>query len=306
MTAEPTLQRIAARAAELGGGMQIRRALPTAARRLIGAWCFLDHFGPADIAASRGLRVGPHPHIGLQTVTWLLDGEVLHRDSLGNLQLIRPGQLNLMTSGLGIAHSEESPEPHPASLHGLQLWIALPDAVRRMSPAFHHYPSLPSLQRDGITMTLVVGEAFGERSPATVHSQLLGLDLLLAAGARCQLPLRGDFEYGLVVTQGTLTLGGETLHPGTLLYLGGGRDSLAVHAERTTHAFLIGGLPLGEPVLMWWNFVARSRAEIEQATDDWNRGALYLGTVAGYDGPRLSAPVPPWQSAGPDAVVTYP
>lgn len=306
MSGAPAMQRIAAREAELGGGMQIRRALPAASRRLIGAWCFLDHFGPADIAGTRGLRVGPHPHIGLQTVTWLLDGEVLHRDSLGNVQLIRPGQLNLMTSGVGIAHSEESPEPHPAHLHGLQLWIALPDAVRGMAPAFHHYPSLPAVQRDGITMTLVVGEAFGERSPAEVHSELLGLDLLVAAGADCRLPLREEFEYGVVVTQGTLNIGGETLQPGTLLYLGAGRRSLDLHAAQAAHAFLIGGLPLPEPVLMWWNFVARSRAEIEQVTRDWNQEARYLGAVSGYDGPRLSAPPPPWQPAGPDGVVTYP
>lgn len=278
--------------------MRIRRALPARERRLIGAWCFLDHIGPTDIGGTRGLRVGPHPHIGLQTVTWLIQGEVLHRDSLGSLQSIRPGQLNLMTSGRGISHSEESPAAAPGTIHGLQLWIALPDAAMNMAPAFDHYPTLPTVARDGVSVTVLAGEALGERSPAAVHSPLVGLDLLLSPQSSTQLPLNPRFEYGALVMEGSLTACGEELVPGTLLYLGCGRERLPLSSDTGARAALLGGQPFGEPVLMWWNFVARTQAQILQATRDWNARADYLGDVKGYDGERLVAPMPPWASAG--------
>jgi hypothetical protein len=300
--ATPVTQRIAARTTELGEGLQIRRALPARERRLIGAWCFLDHFGPVNLAGTRGLRVGPHPHIGLQTVTWLIEGEVLHRDSLGSVQLIKPGQLNLMTSGRGISHSEESPSAGPPRIHGLQLWIALPEAARAMAPAFDHYPSLPTVARNGVSATVLAGEALGERSPAAVHSPLVGLDLLMEPGSSAQLRLRPDFEYGALVMQGALTAGGEHLEPGTLLYLGRGREELPLLSAVGARAVLLGGEPLGETVLMWWNFVARTKTELLQASHDWNAGAAYLGEVQGYDGARLTAPLPPWAAGGPDAV----
>lgn len=176
MSTEPafTSRLILARAAEVGG-LMLRRALPSRERRLIGAWCFLDHAGPADISQTAGMREGPHPHTGLQTFTWMIEGEILHRDSLGHEQLIRPGQVNLMTAGRGIVHSEESLPEHPPRLQAAQLWIALPDAQRHCEPAFEHYPNLPVLERDGFRMTLLVGEALGQRSPVRVYTPLFGM-----------------------------------------------------------------------------------------------------------------------------------
>lgn len=290
--------RIPASAAVLGDGMQIRRALPTHRRRLIGAWCFLDHFGPADVAGSRGMRVGPHPHLGLQTVTWLLRGKVLHRDSLGSLQRIEPGALNLMTAGRGISHSEESPEPHGPQIHGVQFWIALPESTRQGPPTFKHYPRVPVLQRDGMRISVLAGELLGERSPAQVHTPLMGACLEAPAGARTTLPLRPDFEYGAIVTHGEARVGDEPLAPGDLLYLGAGATELTLATGSTdTGIVLVGGEPFGEEALMWWNFVARTKAELTTASREWNAGAEHFGEVRGYDGPRLVAPMPPWASA---------
>lgn len=287
-------QRIEASAAMLGEGMPIRRALPTKQRRLVGAWCFLDHFGPHDVSHGRGMRVGPHPHIGLQTVTWLLNGEILHRDSLGNEKLIRPGQLNLMTSGRGISHSEESPQPRAPEIHGLQFWIALPESARHMPPGFDHYPELPQSQSDGLHITVFAGEMLGLKSPARVHTRLVGADLALTRGADVALPLAADFEHALLVTQGSIEADGETLTPGTLLYLPCGRDSLRLRSDNAARLALVGGVPFSESALMWWNFVGRSQQELTQACRDWNAGADYFGKVRGYDGAALVAPLPPW------------
>ena len=298
---EPVVQRLAAHEATLGEGMLIRRALPHRQRRLVGAWCFLDHFGPVDVAHGDGLRVGPHPHIGLQTFTWPLEGEILHRDSLGYVQTIRPGQVNLMTAGRGISHSEESPQPHPERLHGLQLWIALPDSQRFCEPAFEHYSELPVLDHDGFHITVLVGECLGKRAPTRVHSPLLALDVRAPATARVGLPLRKDFEYAVLVAEGAIQVAedGEPLRPGTLLYVGGGRRELAVQAAAGSRFLLIGGEPLREDVQIWWNFVARTHEEITQATVDWNAGRGGFGEVEGYPGERLEAPLPPWAQSQP-------
>jgi redox-sensitive bicupin YhaK (pirin superfamily) len=278
----------------LGEGMRIRRALPSRHKRMVGAWCFLDHFGPLDATQGRGLRVGPHPHTGLQTFTWPMAGEIFHRDSLGSEQLIRPGAVNLMTAGRGISHSEESPDERSPLLHGAQLWIALPDTVRHIEPAFEHYPSVPSLTRDGFRLTVMCGEALGERSPVRVHTPMLGLELLSQGDARSTLPLRTDFEHAVLVLEGALAVDGETLEPGTLLVLPPGRDRIAVQATAASRALLIGGEPFPEEILMWWNFIGREKDEITQYVRDWNAGADYLGQVRGYDGARLTAPLPPW------------
>ena len=288
---QPVSQRVTTRDAVLGAGMTIRRALPSRQRRMVGAWCFLDHFGPVDVSRGDGLRVGPHPHIGLQTVTWPLQGEILHRDSLGCTQLIRPGQLNIMTAGCGIVHSEESPVERTSGLHGAQLWIALPDAHRRCQPAFDHHPQLPVVRRDGFVITLLAGEALGERSPARIYSPLVGLDLAASGAAVTTLPLQPVFEYGLLVLEGKVSVEKEPLEIGTFLYLGCGRTALALQAT-AAHALLIGGAPFGEEVLLWWNFVARSKAEINAARSDWENNRF--GNVAGYPGPRLAAPPLPW------------
>ena len=290
---QPVNQRIATRDAVLGAGMTIRRALPSRQRRMIGAWCFLDHFGPVDVSIGEGLRVGPHPHIGLQTVTWPLEGEIVHRDSLGYAQPIRPGQLNLMTAGRGISHSEESPGERPPGLHGAQLWIALPDADRHREPAFDHYAELPVLQREGMAITVLLGEAFGERSPGRVFSPLVGLDLIAPGKAAMMVPLQAEFEYGALVLEGSVLLEGEPLAIGTFLYLGCGRTTLQLRTSAAARVLLIGGEPFGEEVLLWWNFVARTRAEIEAARADWEAGRGF-GEVRGYPGARLAAPQLPW------------
>ncbi len=287
-------QRIAGKATILGVGMTIVRTLPTARRRTIGAWCFLDHIGPVDLGTSHGMRVGPHPHIGLQTVTWLIEGEILHRDSLGSLQLIRPGQLNLMTAGRGISHSEESPPEHPPGMHGVQFWIATPDADRHGEPAFAHHPELPVFDHDGLQVTVLLGEQQGRKSPGRIFSPLLGLELLADAAVQTGLPLRADFEYGIQVLEGSLTVGEEVLEPGTLLYMEPGSELLALQADAGFRAILIGGEPLQEQVLMWWNFVARTQSELTTACKDWNAGAQYFGEVVGYPGDRLESPMPPW------------
>ncbi|AXQ31675.1 pirin family protein [Solimonas sp. K1W22B-7] len=274
--------------------MRIARALPTRQRRLVGAWCFLDHFGPADVSSGRGMRVGPHPHIGLQTVTWLLEGEILHRDSLGSLCPIRPGQLNLMTSGRGISHSEESPVPRPAGMHGAQFWIALPESRRHGNPAFAHHPQLPQARHEGFAVTVLAGTALGERSPAEIHTPLVGMELRSSDAAQTQFPLDPGFEYAALVLQGSVTVEEETMLPGTLLYLGQGRDRLRLRCDAAAVMLLIGGEPMHEAPMLWWNFVGRTKEELTQACRDWNAEAEYFGKVVGYDGARLVAPLPPW------------
>ena len=293
-SATPVTQRIDASATVLGEGMRIFRAMPSRQRRMIGAWCFLDHFGPLDVIAGRGLRVGPHPHIGLQTVTWPLQGEILHRDSLGFVQLIKPGQLNLMTAGRGISHSEESPEERSTQLHGAQLWIAQPDAARKGEPAFAHHAELPVIHRNGLQITVLLGEALGQCSPGRIFTPLVGMEVRTADAVQSRLPLNPSFEYGALVLSGAATVENETLEPGTLLYLGCGRENIEIRSTGPATLLLIGGEPLREPLLMWWNFVAREKSEITQACRDWNKAADYMGHVQGYNGARLTAPMPPW------------
>ncbi|MBM2620179.1 pirin family protein [Actinoplanes sp. LDG1-06] len=241
----------------LGGprGFAVTRTLPNRGRRMVGAWCFLDAYGPHDLATSEGMRVGPHPHTGLQTVTWLLAGEVLHRDSLGSLQLIRPGQLNLMTAGRGISHSEETPADHTPILHGVQLWVALPHAARDMPPVFAHHADLPVVTEAGLTATVLMGSFAGATSPAQCHTPLVGAELSLASGAESTLSLRPTFEYAFLALDGAPTVDGTTLKPGPLLYLGAGRDSVRVATSSPARLLLLGGEPFEERIVMWWNFV---------------------------------------------------
>jgi quercetin 2,3-dioxygenase len=238
------------------------------------------------------MRVGPHPHIGLQTVSWLVAGEVLHRDSLGSLQEIRPGQLNLMTSGRGIAHSEETPAVHSGVLHGVQLWVALPGPDRDVAPAFDHHGDLPVLSDGGLTATVLMGSMAGAVSPARCYTPLVGAELALAAGADARLPLRPDFEYAVLALDGAATVAGTTLKPGPLLYLGEGRTSLAVAAASEARLLLLGGEPFAERLVMWWNCVARDHDEIVAARAGWAAGSGF-GEVHGYDGPAMPAPALP-------------
>jgi quercetin 2,3-dioxygenase len=285
----PVLERIETRATEIGGGLMIRRALPNRRRRTIGAWCFLDHAGPLDYPAGAGLHVGPHPHIGLQTFTWMIEGEVVHRDSLGSEQVITPGQVNLMTAGGGISHSEDSAPGPGGRLHAAQLWIALPDAQRQRAPAFQNYPRLPLLERGGFNAQILAGSALGETSPVEVYTPLIAVDLAAAGAARLDLPLTAAFEHAALVLAGAATVEGEALTPGTLLYLGTRRERLAVACAGAARVLLVGGAPFGENVLLWWNFVARRVEEMEEATRAWNHGERF-GEVHGSPSPRLIAP----------------
>jgi redox-sensitive bicupin YhaK (pirin superfamily) len=276
----------------LGRYTTVRRLLPQRARRMVGAWCFVDQFGPDDVAGRPGMQVPPHPHTGLQTVSWLVEGEILHRDSLGCRQSIVPGQVNLMTAGRGIAHSEESPPRHPPLMHGLQLWIALPGHARHGEPRFDHHATVPVTEDGGVRTTVVVGSVGSARSPAVVHSPLVGAELLVAAGGTGPVPLEPGFEYGVLSLAGTAEVDGAELAPGSLLYLDRGRTGLRLRSTRGARLFLIGGEPFDEPLVMWWNFVARSHSEIAEARADWAAGRRF-GTVTGYAGDPLPAPAMP-------------
>ena len=282
-------ERLEAHRAVIGDGFEIRRAIPNRHRRMVGAWCFLDHAGPVDYAPGQGLNIGPHPHIGLQTFTWMIEGEVLHRDSLGCEQLIHPGQVNLMTAGKGISHSEESPTGRAGRFHSTQLWIALPDAERNREPDFHHYPDLPIIDRGGCRITVLAGSGDGERSPAKVYTPIVGLDLSTRGRAQMTMPLDSSFEHAALTLEGAPSLNGEVLEPGTLLYLGTGRASLELVSSAASRTLLIGGAPFGEEILLWWNFVARTPAEMETATRDWIEGQRF-GKVHGARGKPLVAP----------------
>ena len=274
------------------GDMTVRRLLPLRLRRSVGAWCFVDHYGPMSVDGVTGMRVPPHPHIGLQTVTWLISGNVLHRDSLGSEQMIRPGQLNLMTAGRGIAHSEESPAEHDPSLHGVQLWVALPDASRHTEPAFAHHAELPAAGIGGFEVTVFAGSLGGARSPARMFSEIVGAELAAHRDASASIPLAASHEHVIFVATGSArvdrTPDATVLRPGQLLYLDAGLEQVGVSAAAGTRLFLLGGVPLGEPLVMWWNLVARTPGEIEAAVADWRQGPF--GTVAGYHGEPLPAP----------------
>ena len=285
----PVMERIATRKAEVGE-LVIHRALPSRQRRMIGAWCFLDHAGPIVFGPGDGLRVGPHPHIGLQTFTWMIEGEVMHRDSLGSEQVIRPGQVNLMTAAHGISHAEDSVTPEGGKLHAAQLWIALPEAQRHGKPAFRNYPDLPVTAQGEFRITVLVGTAFGESSPVEVYSPLIGLDLTADRAAQVSLPLDAGFEHAVLVLSGEARVEGETLEADTLLYLGTGRSQLDVQCSGPARLLVIGGAPFGEDILVWWNFVARNQAEIEVAARDWNNGDQRFGKVTGSPSPQLPAP----------------
>jgi redox-sensitive bicupin YhaK (pirin superfamily) len=297
--AGPTVEVVSSRTASVGG-LEVRRALPRRQRRTIGAWCFADHFGPTGAGPGGGIRVGPHPHIGLQTVTWLVEGEVVHTDSLGSEQLVRPGQLNLMTAGRGVAHAEQTPSSYRGALHGVQLWVAQPDVTRYHDPSFAHHAELPVAEYGSCRATVLIGNLAGGRSPARRETGLLGVELAAAADRRAGepavIPLDRQFEHGLVVLAGEMAVGDDVVRPGALAYLGAGRDELAVGLAPGSRALLLGGRPFGEDLLMWWNFVARTRGEIEQAWTEWEHGTPRFGRVAS-ELDRITAPRPRWLPA---------
>ncbi len=273
-----------ARKAAIGDGTEVRRLLPQRTLRTVGAWCFLDHYGPDDVSIGSGMQVPPHPHIGLQTVSWLFD-------SLGSRQMIRPGELNLMTAGQGIAHSEESAAGRPATLHGLQLWIALPEQDRFIEPRFAHHADLPVVREGGAQVTVVIGEHRGEQSPAEVFTPLAGLEVAVPGGDDFVLPVREDFEYAVVAVDGSAVVAGALIAPGLLAHLPAGLSEIRLSpagGRRHARFFVLGGTPFGERLLMWWNFVGRSGEEIAHAREDWVAGRFR--DVHGYPGEPLAAP----------------
>lgn len=255
----------------LGGprAMTVRRTLPQRQRSLIGAWCFVDHYGPDDVAVSGGMRVPPHPHTGLQTASWLFTGLVEHRDSAGHHAFVRPGELNLMTAGRGISHSEVSTVDTEV-LHGVQLWIALPDRARFGDPGFEHYAP-PVVTGDGVRARVFLGSTLGASSPVPTATPLLGAELVLEPGTRLDLPLDETFEHGLLADSGALVVDGVAVAPGELAYLAPGRTGVRLTADGDAAArlLLLGGAPFGEPIVMWWNFVGRSHEEIARFRAAW-------------------------------------
>ncbi|MDQ0276095.1 redox-sensitive bicupin YhaK (pirin superfamily) [Arthrobacter silviterrae] len=264
----------------LGGprAMTVRRTLPQRQRSLIGAWCFVDHYGPDDVSATGGMAVPPHPHTGLQTVSWLFTGEVEHTDSAGYHAMVRPGELNLMTAGRGISHSEYS-TPGTTVLHGAQLWVALPEHARFMEPTFEHFRPVP-VQLPGVTLSVFLGSLAGGTSPVVTHTPLLGAELRLDAGATVSLDVDPAFEHGFLVDSGTLSVDGNALAPGELGYTGPGRGSLTLVAgQAPVRLLLIGGTPLGESIVMWWNFVGRSHEEVVAFRAAWQAEIAAFGTT---------------------------
>ena len=275
------------------GAIDVVRVLPRRTRRTVGPWCFLDHMGPSTVSGAPGLGVGPHPHIGLQTVTWLLEGAVLHRDSLGTEQLIRPGQLNLMTAGRGVSHSEETAGYYDGALHGVQLWVALPEAGRAIEPAFEHHGELPVVEMGDARATVLMGTFAGATSPARRDGAIVGVELAMAPG-RCEFALDPTFEHALTVVDGShVVVDGADLAADRLAVFGPGRTSLSVQAGAPARLMLIGGPPRVDPIVMWWNYVAPSRDEIVEAHRQWTAEDARFGTVASPL-PRVLVDGPPW------------
>ncbi len=271
------------------GTVPVRRLLPHRPRKTVGAWCFADHMGPV-VSDTPG--IGPHPHMGLQTVTWLLEGEMLHLDSLGSEQLIRPGQLNLMTAGHGVAHAEEDPG-RARTLHGIQLWVAQPDATRNGEAAFEHHDELPRLELEGGEGTVLVGDYHGLESPARRDTEHVGVELALRAPGAV-FPLRSDFEHALIVLEGSVRVGDHVVEPGVLAYLGQTRDELRVEMRAPARVLLLGGVPFPEKLLMWWNFVARTTEEASEARRQWTERDDRFGLVHSRL-ERIEVAKPPWE-----------
>ncbi len=273
------------------GNQPIRRALPRRDRRTVGAWCFADHMGPSTYGRQDPIGIGPHPHIGLQTVTWLVAGEMLHRDSLGTEQTISPGQLNLMTAGRGVSHAEEGIHPR-GDLHGIQLWVAQPERTRHGDAAFEHHDDLPQIELANASATVLVGAVGDVTSPARRDTDHFGAEVVLGGG-RTVVPVDDRHEHALVVLSGAIELDGRSIRPGHLGYVPVGRSELAMVATEPTRLMLLGGEPFESKVTMWWNYVARERDEIDQANRDWAAGHDRYGDT-GSSWPRIPAPVPPW------------
>jgi quercetin 2,3-dioxygenase len=287
-TAAPaaTVEVMVPRDVPLGGprAMRVRRTLPQRHRSLIGAWCFVDHYGPDDVIDTGGMSVAPHPHTGLQTVSWLFTGEVEHRDSAGNHAMVRPGEVNLMTAGRGISHSEVSTRDTRA-LHGAQLWVALPDGDRHVDPGFAHHAPDP-VTGEGWEARVFLGSLLGDSSPVPTYTSLLGAELLLEPGTSLDLEVDASFEHGVLVDTGVLAVGGSAVvepvetKQHELAYVPPGSSTLTLRAyDVPVRLLLLGGPPFGESIVMWWNFVGRSHEEIVAFRQEWQAQITRNGAV---------------------------
>jgi redox-sensitive bicupin YhaK (pirin superfamily) len=275
-----TVEIMTPRDVPLGGprAMRVRRTLPQRERSLIGAWCFVDHYGPDDVADTGGMSVAPHPHTGLQTVSWLFAGEIEHRDSAGNHATVRPGEVNLMTAGRGISHSEVSPAS-TSTLHGAQLWVALPDGDRHTEPGFAHHAPEP-VSGPGWQARVFLGSLLGETSPVPTYTPLLGAELHLDAGTTLVVDVDATFEHGVLVDTGVVSVEAVETKPHDLAYLPPGAATLSLVAhDEPVRLLLLGGPPFGESIVMWWNFVGRSHEEIVAFRDEWQQQILDAGGV---------------------------
>ncbi|USQ75878.1 pirin family protein [Ornithinimicrobium cryptoxanthini] len=299
----PALEVIAPREVPLGGprAMTVRRTLPTRGRTTIGAWCFADHYGPDAVAQSGGMVVPPHPHTGLQTVSWLFTGEIEHRDSTGVHAMVRPGELNLMTAGQGVSHSEVS-TPAATTLHGVQLWTVLPDGSRAVEPGFEHYVPEP-VDLVGGRLAVFLGQVDVDdpgldgpvSSSVTTYTPLLGAELTVQPGAVITLRLDPTFEHGVLVDGGPVSVGPEQVGAHDLAYLAPGQESVELRAgEHGARVILLGGPPFGEQIVMWWNFIGRTHDEVEAFRAEWQErvasGADTRFGIFDYDGDPLPAP----------------
>lgn len=270
-------------------GISVRRTLPTRQLRTIGAWCFLDHYGPTDDAGS--MSVAAHPHAGLQTVSWLFDGQLEHRDSLGTTQVINPGELNLMTAGYGIAHSELS-EQSAAPLHGVQLWVVLPDSARNQAPHFEHHGNLPDFNHDGARIRLIMGDLLGHKSPAATYTPLMGAQITLG-DEPVRIPAQPGFEYGVLAVETLLTVNGIKV-PATNLHSVTDQISpdseLVIEGASGSRAILLGGAPFTESIVMWWNFIGRSHEDVNQMRLDWQSSSERFPAFTDRIGGRIPAP----------------
>ncbi|GAA4700544.1 pirin family protein [Nocardioides conyzicola] len=282
----------------LGGprAMRVRRTLPQRERSLIGAWCFVDHYGPDQVADTGGMVVPPHPHTGLQTVSWLFTGEVEHRDSAGHHAMVRPGEVNLMTAGRGISHSEVSP-PSTTTLHGAQLWVALPDADRFVDPTFAHHAPSP-MTRPGLEARVFLGSLLGDTSPVSTYTPLLGAEILLEPGTTVELDVDPTFEHGVLVDAGVLSVAGTETKKDDLAYVPPGAATLTLTSyDEPVRLLLLGGPPFGEAIVMWWNIVARTHEEVVEWRSAWqdqiSDGRLsdgWFGIPVGDELPPIPAP----------------
>ena len=291
------VQLIVPREVPLGGprSMTVRRTLPGRERSFVGAWCFVDHYGPDDVSTTGGMDVAPHPHCGLATVSWLFSGEVEHRDSLGTVATVRPGEVNLMTAGRGISHSEVS-TPATSVLHGAQLWLVLPSALADVEPRFEHFVPPVVEVAAGVRAQVFVGSLWGSSSPVRVESPLVGAEVVLEGGASVVLPVADGFEVAVLVDAGSVVLVDSPVARGELGVVGAGRHPGGVSIVAGgdgARVLVLGGEPFGEEVVMWWNFIGRTHDDVVAAREAWEAGGSErFGSVPGYVGPVPRIPAP--------------